>query len=146
MIAKCIRCGECCLNNPCFLSKRILSDNRKCSALEEKDGKYSCGLYTDPIKYLDLGEKADWKKELFSKIVANLMGIGKICEKNSPKDLVKSIFGNIPEEAIEFILWERTAFPMAQTAILREQLIDVLIEGNISQAIEAQEKQNNHLE
>lgn len=135
-LIKCTRCGECCKNNPCFLSKRILNDNGKCSALENSDGKYSCVLYLKPTKYLDLGDSVDWKDELFSKIVGNLMGIGKICEKSSPKDLVKSIFGDVPDELVEFILNEKTAFPFGQTALIREQLLDALIEGNIKDAVE----------
>ncbi len=134
MITKCTRCGECCIENPCFLSKRILSDNGKCSALEKNGDEYSCGLYLKPTKYLDLGDRVDWKDEMFSKIVGNLMGIGKICEKNSLKDVVKSIFGDIPDEVAEFLLWEKTAFPMAQTAQLREQLIDFLIQDNIEKS------------
>lgn len=141
-IKKCTRCGECCIENPCFLSRQLLINSGNCSALEKDGGQYSCGLYLKPTKYLDLGEHAAWKDKLFSEIIKNLMGIGKICEKNSPRELVKSIFGDIPDELVEFLLWEKTALPTVQTAQLRDQLVDALIEGNIRKSMEECDENN----
>jgi hypothetical protein len=127
-IKKCIRCGECCIKNPCFLSKNILKDsNGKCSALENDNGKYSCGLYHKPTKYIDLGKPEHWKDAYFSETIKNLMGIGTICEKSSPVDLVRSIFGDISEEEAGCTLWNETAFPMVQASLLRNQLKELFI-------------------
>lgn len=127
---RCKRCGDCCTKNPCFISRKVLNTGKKCPALEVVDGKHSCGLYSNPSKYVDLGEPNQWKFEYFSVAIRTLMGIGTICEKNSALDLTKSVFPGISDDAAEYILWNKTAFPMAQTSILREQLIDLLINGD----------------
>lgn len=126
---KCKRCGKCCIDIPCFLSKEILKDNGKCSALEFNDNQYSCGLCIEPSKYIDLGPSASWKDKYFSEMIKNLMGVGTFCDsKHSPIDLVKSIIHGVSDEIAECILWERTVYPMGQTSIIRKQLTDFLIE------------------
>ena len=78
----CTRCGQCCREEVCSLGKRFLDGNGSppCPALEANgDDTYSCGLVTRPTHYLDLGEWAAWKDEVFGALIAELLGIGKGC-------------------------------------------------------------------
>ena len=43
-------------------------------------------------------------------------------EKRTYQDLVREYFPKATDEEVEFILWEKTAFPFASEATLREQL------------------------
>jgi hypothetical protein len=131
MILKCKRCGECCIKRPCFLSKEIPGNTGKCLALKKSDDIYSCGLYVNPSEYLDFGESPKFKCKIFSAGIRSLMGFSTICEKNSAEDLVLSLFGDVPKELVEFLLWEKTCFPSGQTSIIRAQLLEALTERNL---------------
>lgn len=132
-IKKCNRCGKCCIEKPCFLSKDIPGNNGICLALEKSGGKHSCGLYVNPEKYLDFGESSEFKRKVFSAGIGSLMGTSTICEENEVGNLVRSLFGDVPKKMIEFLLWEKTSFPTGQTSIIRAQLLEALIERNIEE-------------
>lgn len=130
-IKKCRRCGKCCIEKPCFLSKDIPGNNGKCLALEKRDDIYSCGLYVNPSKYLNFGESPEFKRKVFSAGIGSLMGISTICEQNTADNLVRALFGDVPKELVEFLLWEKTCFPSGHTSIIRAQLLEALIERNL---------------
>jgi hypothetical protein len=57
----CNRCGVCCKEEACELSRDMLhSDAAPCIALEvEPDGKFSCGLLKRPSHHLGISWNAD---------------------------------------------------------------------------------------
>ena len=73
----CNRCGECCRQSACDLSRLLLhSDVAPCIALEiEADGRFSCGLRKRPSFHLGIKWNAD--KEI-EELLA-LMWTGKCC-------------------------------------------------------------------
>lgn len=49
----CNGCGYCCSEEPCRLAQEFLHCTKgPCIALEQVDGKYSCGLVRNPLGYL----------------------------------------------------------------------------------------------
>ena len=83
-MAGCVRCGRCCLAEPCDLATEFLGSDGACSALEqEADGLYSCGLVLHPSRYLDMGQAATWKDEMLVGWFRLLLGIGIGCDSTS---------------------------------------------------------------
>jgi len=49
----CNRCGYCCTAEPCQLANEYLHCLKgPCVALEEREGRYGCGLVRNPLGYL----------------------------------------------------------------------------------------------
>lgn len=51
---KCNGCGYCCMMKPCSISLFIYNDPEKCPALVFREGKYRCGLISEPEKVLPI--------------------------------------------------------------------------------------------
>lgn len=88
--APCNGCGICCKTQVCELSIEYVGSHKApCSALEEEDGQYRCGLLANPVKYLApqmAGEAeavAFGRRELSPKF-AFMLGIGAGCDSTDP--------------------------------------------------------------
>lgn len=78
----CNGCGKCCQEEACELSLEYLkSAKAPCVALEFKDGRYWCGLITNPAKHLGLPE---WAYEFamieLSPKFANALAVSQGCD------------------------------------------------------------------
>jgi hypothetical protein len=78
---QCKRCGDCCKAIPCGVAAAILEvESGQCPALETtNEGQYACGFILHPSHYVDLGEKAEWKDQIFGELIAQVVGIGWGC-------------------------------------------------------------------
>ena len=77
----CNRCGMCCQNEACFLSREYLhSDVSPCVALQFGPDGYECGLVVNASRYLGTPEFAD---STLGAVFAASLGIGESCDSES---------------------------------------------------------------
>ena len=83
-MSPCNGCGLCCLRQRCTLSLEYLeSRNGVCAALEISERGFTCGLVTNPSKYL--GIKFDGNA-ILTPLYSEALGIGKGCDAETEED------------------------------------------------------------
>jgi len=80
---QCTQCGKCCVAEPCDIALAVFGDVKSCPALEsEPDQRHACGLISHAGRYLNIGQRAQWKDDYLCRMFSLMLGIGMGCDSS----------------------------------------------------------------